>query len=625
MKTRQIAAGAVALTAAVGMTVTATTGPARAADRTVRLTNSGRASIAVHDKLVDRGAVASHTLMHLSLQVPLRNERIRQDLLRKGAVISPQQYDRLFAASPADLRKVAAWATDHGLRVTATDATSGAVQVTGTAAAINKAFRITLRTAHAEGRTGIVPDNAPAVPASLGISGVSGLSTLGRSAVRPQQQLQVRREPVARHTLGSQQTAAAANNQYCSKYWGQNLAVTAHKYAKMSNYQCPLSPQQAVKIYGMSGAANATPSLGILLWGDDPNALTNANVLSGAYGYPKLTKYSKLVAKPNARMADCEDGSSEQNLDVQSTHDISPKAAIRYYGAASCYFVDTTAMLAKAVAEHKVTTVSMSFGGPEKFQDASDLSQFNRVAAQAALTGISVIVCSMDSGDYSTDPDVGARTVAFPASSPFVTAVGGTAVGLTSSGGRAFTLGWASRYWDQPNAGNLTRIKRVYGGHNSIGAGGGVSAKFAQPAWQRGKVTGTTTKRAMPDVAALADPVTGLAIAYGPSTAEISIGGGTSQATPLVAAMVGVSKSITKRQVGNAAPYFYKLAGSSAIRDVTGPTGTYGAWFGTWDNGDQVIVGVGDKPDSLTVAKAWDDITGVGEPTGQGFLTGFGR
>lgn len=629
MKTRQLAAGAVAVTAAVGMTVTATAGSAQAADRTVRLTNSGKSSIAVHDRLVDRGAVAGQTRMHLSLQVPLRNERIRQDLLRKGTVISPAQYDRLFAASPKTLRRVAGWAKGHGLQVTSTDATSGAVQVTGTAATVNKTFRLTLRTAHADGRTGIVPDNAPAVPVNLGISSVSGLSTLGRNVVRQQQHQKVQRQPVERHTLGlvrgPQQSLAPAHNQYCSQYWGQNLAVTAKKYADMSNVQCPMSPQQAVKTYGMSGAASAAPSLGILLWGDDPSAMANANVLATAYGSPKLTKYTKLVAAPNSRMADCEDGSGEQNLDVQSTHDVAPSAAIRYFGAASCYPVDTTAMLAKAVKEHKVTTMSMSFGGPEKFQDGSDVAQFNRVAQQAALTGISVIVCSMDSGDYSTDPDVGARTVAFPASSPYVTAVGGTAVGLTSSGGRAFTTGWASRYWDQPDPSSLTGIKQVYGGHNSIGAGGGASARFTQPAWQKGKVTGSTTKRALPDVSALADPLTGLAIAYGPSESQISIGGGTSQAAPLVAAMVGASKSMTGRRIGNAAPWLYKLAGSSAVRDVTGPTGTYGGWFGTWDNGDQVIVGVGDKADSLTVAKGWDDITGVGEPSGQSFLTGFGR
>ena len=92
-----------------------------------------------------------------------------------------------------------------------------------------------------------------------------------------------------------------------------------------------------------------------------------------------------------------------------------------------------------------------------------------------------------------------------------------------------------------------------------------------QPSWQAGKVP--AGKRAVPDVAGLADPFTGFTTYYAGSYTVV---GGTSLAAPVVASIVALSKAHTGRKVGLASPSLYRLLGTSALRDVrAGSVGIY--------------------------------------------------
>ncbi|WP_265445170.1 S53 family peptidase [Flexivirga meconopsidis] len=622
MKRRHLAAGFVAVTTAVGM-AGAGAGMAHAADngKNIKLTNSGPASIKAHSKIQFGAAAPAATAMNLTLTVPLRNQALLDSFVAKGTVISPAEYKRLFAASPASVKKVADWAKSKGLKVSSSDTTAGAVYVTGAANKVNSAFGVQIRRASLFGVNGVAPNTDPTVPASLGVTGVSGLSTLARAKGTPPKAKAQLPKTGSTVTRPNAVAAAPARNTNCSTYWGQNLYVTAKKYPDMSNVQCTMSPQQIVSTYGVQSAATVAPSLGILLWGDDKNAKANANYLASYYKYPQLTNYTSS-SDPYTGAAECGNDYTEQNLDIQSQHAVAPKASITYYGAASCSFDAINKKFADAVNAHKVSALSMSFGAPEEAGGASVYAQFNRIAQQASLTGMSILVSSGDMGDNTAD---GPKAVQFPSSSPFVTAVGGTAIGLKQGGGRQFTVGWATNWWAQPDPNSLNGIQETPAPHNGVGAGGGVSTQFAQPAWQKGVVTGSTTKRAVPDIAALADPATAMTISTGTSTSAFSSGGGTSQAAPLVAAMVGASKALTKRSIGNVAPAIYKLKGKAGLLDVVGPQNRYGAWLGEYNDGSgQAIVGVSSQPDSLRTAAGWDNITGVGEPAGQAFLTGLG-
>jgi subtilase family serine protease len=75
------------------------------------------------------------------------------------------------------------------------------------------------------------------------------------------------------------------------------------------------------------------------------------------------------------------------------------------------------------------------------------------------------------------------------------------------------------------------------------GSGGGVSAYQLEPQWQRGVVTQTTTKRALPDVSIVGDPGTGVAVVDSydsPSNPWMKIGG-TSLGAPMWAGIVAIA------------------------------------------------------------------------------------
>lgn len=633
MNHRHLAA-AVCMSAAFGL---ATTGVASAAPGdSDKVTLSGSMPTAATQKQLQWVEPARATQpLNLILTVPQRNQALAEQMLASGKVISPAEYTRLFGADQAQLNKVAAWARSQGFKVASVDRTAGSVTVDGTVGNANKSMGVKMSVVRKNGRSGVAPTAAPQLPKALGVTGVSGLDTTFAFQSDPPKHLATKALPSApaSATSGATRTAlvpkSAATNfdgsGSCVDYWGQHSYTTqaGSKFgANQSNGPCAYSPKQIVSMYGAQGVSNAAPTLGILLWGNDTSAVANANKLAAKYGTPALpaAKYSSVVA-PWRNGTSCDADPTEQNLDVQATHAIAPNASIRYYGSASCQFNDMATMLQKAVSEHKVSTLSMSFGNHDDRQvESASRTVFERALTQAGLTGISVFASTGDWGTNSEYTTGGAWTTAYPASSPRLTAVGGTAVGLTSTGTRAFTAGWENTIWAQPNRTNLSGIQNITGKYKISGAGGGNSKVFAKPSWQVGITPGTT--RAIPDVSGLADSTTGMEIYSGGKFGQV---GGTSLASPLIAALTGASKAVNNRQVGNAAPYFYKLRNTGAILDVNAPN-KYGAFVGGDSSGNIITIGFDGNPQNALVTKAgWDNVTGVGEPTGATFISNFGR
>jgi subtilase family serine protease len=150
--------------------------------------------------------------------------------------------------------------------------------------------------------------------------------------------------------------------------------------------------------------------------------------------------------------------------------------------------------------------VSNSYGGGEVGSNSFNPSYHHPAVAITASSG--------DSG-FAAGPQ-------FPATSQFVTAVGGTALTFSSS------AGFTQKAWctDPPACGEA--------------AGSGCSTVYPKPAWQTDTLC---TKRMEADVSAVADPDTGVAV-YGPTSGTSSgwlVFGGTSVAAPLVGGIYGAN------------------------------------------------------------------------------------
>ena len=178
------------------------------------------------------------------------------------------------------------------------------------------------------------------------------------------------------------------------------------------------------------------------------------------------------------------------------------------------------------------------------------------LAVRLGLAGVGTYASAGDSG--SSCNGLSYRGVAWPASSPFVTSVGGTRLTLTDANRRRSEVVWNDLRWLSPS--------------NGGGAGGGGFASHSRRGpYQRGLGL-LGDRRAVPDVAAAASTFPGWPVALGGTWL---IDGGTSAAAPLVAsAMAVLSADLRRRRlpvVGPANGLFYYLAHRrrSAFWDVT--------------------------------------------------------
>jgi kumamolisin len=189
----------------------------------------------------------------------------------------------------------------------------------------------------------------------------------------------------------------------------------------------------------------------------------------------------------------------------------------------------------------------------------------------AALAGVAVCVSAGDDGSSDAYQD-GVAHADFPASSPYVLAVGGTTI--TKKTAPLPDISWFEgdglRQDTNPNSGST---------------GGGVSAVFPRPAWQQGIAVasvnpGAIVGRCIPDVAANADWTVSPYLLYVDGGAQPN--GGTSAASPLVASMIALinGRLGASAKVGYLTPLLYQSAaggrpmGASVCSDVVSGSNT---------------------------------------------------
>jgi len=252
----------------------------------------------------------------------------------------------------------------------------------------------------------------------------------------------------------------------------------------------------------------------------------------------------------------------ETDMDLETLREIAPGARLVYFNLAGVKANSTAGALVSAFSQAAQrwpgAIWSLSLGLCEKLFSFNDLVAINKVVAAAEGAGTTVFAASGDTagldctgwdssswGSAPTGDDVGVQV---PAVLPAVTGVGGTALFVN---GRGAYLSESA--WYYPALGQ--------------GTGGGTSTMIAQPNWQVGPglpSPSSKSGREVPDVAALADPVTGNAIIEGGGPSE---GNGTSLATPVWAGFTvlidAYLRSLGDRPVGFANADLYYLADHS--------------------------------------------------------------
>jgi kumamolisin len=445
--------------------------------------------------------------------------------------VTRAEYGRTYAADKADLKLIHAFAKEFGLTVErdTPKPERRTVLLTGSVAAMQKAFGVELKHATVDGATYRVREGGIHIPASLGkiVVAVLGLDN------RPQAQ------PHFRVHNGSKGVRPAAS--------------TSPSY----------TPVQVGQLYQYPTTGAAGQTIGIIeLGGGYRAADITAYFKTLGQKTPTVTAVSVDKGKNSPSKASSADG--EVMLDIEVAAAVAPGAKIVVYFTPNTDqgFIDA---ISTAVHDttNKPSVISISWGGAESTWTQQSMTALDAACQSAAALGITITVAAGDNGSSDGVTD-GANHVDFPASSPHVLACGGTK--LIGSGSTITS----EVVWNE-NA------------SNEGATGGGVSTVFALPTWQASSgvpKAGTFAGRGVPDVAGDADPETGYNIRVDGQTMVI---GGTSAVAPLWAGLIALNNASNKTTAGFLQSTIYLAKGKAAFHDITsGNNGAFSAGPG-WD------------------------------------------
>lgn len=544
-----------------------------------------------------------------------------------GHYLTAQQFRQQFAPSQAEAGAVQSWLRSQGFSVEYTPLNNHYVSAEGTIAQAAAAFGTTFGMYSVDGLTLRSPSTDISVPSTLAgsISGVIGLDDVAQLVHTD-------------NTLGDAPPPAAfVTGTPCSTYWGEKQATGfANPYgsATLPYAPCGYTPAQIKGAYGLSGLSQdgSGQTVAIIDAYAAPTIVQDANAWSANRGLPGFTpnQFKQVVAPgtynhPERGMKQDPQGwYGEETLDVESVHGMAPGAKIVYVGAPN-NFQDLDAALNHVVDRQMAQIVTNSYGFPTELLPAGFIRPQEETILQGAVEGIGIY---FSSGDYSDESLVmGYRTADWPASSPFVSAVGGTSLAVGATNNYLFETGWgtATSNWTG------TAWSPSAPGSWQAGSGGGVSRIFAEPWYQQGVVqSGVFTAqgrigRAVPDIAADADANTGYIVGETQTFPDGTVKyseyrlGGTSLASPLMAGIMALADEAAGHAHGFANPVFYDHAG--LFTDIVSPASTVAVVRTNFNNGVDASAGLSYKLRtmnqtlSLQTTPGYDDVTGLGTPT----------
>ena len=492
--------------------------------------------------------------------------------------LTPDQFAVRFGISDADLAKAQAWLQQQGFQIDSIARSRNMIRFTGTVAQVEQAFATQMHTYSVPFKDirekHFAPSTELSIPAALApvVLGVRNLDDF-----RP-------------HSMRTTSHVSTAKPQFTSGISGSNF----------------IAPGDIDVIYdinslhsaGYTGAGQTIDIMG-------RSSIVPADIAAFQSAAGLTVKAPIISIVPNSGSATLFSGDeSESDLDLEWSGAIATGATLNfiYTGNAQNYGVFDS--LQYAVDSKIGNIISISYGSCEYDLGQTNINTIEAIASQAASQGQSIFAASGDQGSttcYGSTNDTKAQqeqlNVSYPASSAYVTGVGGT----------EFNEG-SGTYWDTTSGSNdiLTSAKSyipevVWNDDSSqyglSASGGGVSTFVPRPSWQAG-VTGipSGTYRLVPDISLDAsndhEPYlfcssdtsawsTGQQASCNSgfrdsSSTDLTVAGGTSFATPIFAGIVALINQKANEVSGQGLinPTLYTLAANSstygsAFHDIT--------------------------------------------------------
>jgi subtilase family serine protease len=595
--------------------------------------------------------------------------------------LTASQWESRFSPATSKVATARAWLAGEGFKVGAVSKDRITVSASGTAAQVEKAFDTTLKNYKLHGRTVRMAASTMSVPASLSgiVAGALGINQhIATPANVSGSAASTRTSAAAATNPFPPAPPAFITAPPCGSSYSAKIATVSppfgHGYPSKVPYQvCGYKPGQLRSAYNI-GSANTGQGVTVAVI----DAYGSSTIASDSARYFRMNDagnpfanahFSQLNSTPFTDEAECDASSwlNEQAIDVQSVHSMAPNSHILYVGAQNCIdglFDSEQNVIDNGLAN--VVTNSWGDTAGDLFDDVATKTAFDDLFMLADTTGMSVLFSSGDDGDNFDA--VGLSSADYPPSSPFVTAVGGTSLKVGASGRQTGQLGWATGRSFKCTANVVgggpgctksavgTWLPVTYDG----GSGGFTSYTYTQPWYQAGVVPsalalrnealfGDIPLRVEPDISMDADPSTGFLIGLHETfpNGTVRYGqtryGGTSLASPILAGVVADADQAAGVAVGFINPAIYKLDSTpGAIDDilpggkqaqirvdhantyVPGAKGFIQSFREiTYEGAITYCDATGNcatRPNTLTTAKGYDSMTGLGA-TGPSFVS----
>ncbi len=528
--------------------------------------------------------------------------------------LTPETFAARFGVANEDIVTTENWLVSRGFHIQNVARSRDRITFSGNAAQVGSTFGTELHSYRAEDGVHFAPASDLTLPASL--ASVTA-AVLHLSDFRPKPSVKV---------------ATGLKPDYTS-------------YPTQAHYLGPkdiLTMYDANPLYekGIFGAGQGLAVVG--------QSFVNTGIPSSVETFQALlTQYTFInsVLVPNSGVEAIslgDEGESEIDLEYASGIAQNANIFLVYVGSNQNYSVFDA--LTFAITERIAPVVSISYGICEPLLTTTDLDQFNALFEEASAQGQTLIAAAGDSGSTACAPVTVAEgatvaqeqelSVSFPASSPNVTAVGGTQMQAGT-----FTTG-NSPYW--ATATNLDNVSSLLsyvpetvwneGSASSgiVAGGGGTSIDYPRPAWQTtfpGVPPGSN--RLVPDIAlqsSVADPgfiictsdagllgsqgqTAGCSNGLLASNNKFTLAGGTSFAAPIFAGFVALlNQAENATGQGNINPELYTLASNP---------NTYATVFHDITSGTNACVAgatncVATDQSSYGAAAGYDEATGLG-------------
>jgi subtilase family serine protease len=570
------------------------------------------------------GTVPGTSRVGFDLLLSLRDAAAAQAFVRRVSspgsaqfhhYLTDAQWVSRFGPTQDEVTRAKAWLRREGFTVGQVARDRLYVTASGAASQVEHAFGVKLGYFKVNGHKVRLANAAMTIPASLAgvVSGTVGVNQYVATAGLAQQSHATAARAATSPGKEPPPPAGFRNPQPCSRFWGQKTDTKDSgklykPYTHPLPYDiCGYKPGQLRGAYQLAGTvAKGVNGRGVTIAITD--AYDSPTLLSDAQHYFKLndpahplksSQFTNIAPAKVTNQALCGGSGwyAEQALDVESSHAMAPGAHIQFVGAKSCLDNDLLAAVDTAVTSGaSVVTDSWDDVLGDVLTDAATKTAFDDVFMLAASTGVSVLFCSHDFGDNFATFGMTAQN--FPATSPYVTAVGGTALEVNGGRARQAEYGWSTARQvlcesKRRNCGSATTPASPLAYDN--GGAGGTSYVYTQPFYQAGvvpkdlalrneAVNGSVPYRVVPDISMDADPQTGMLIGL---TQTFPNGtyydqfkeGGTSLASPLLAGVIADADQAAGRSLGFLNPILYKAykATPSAFYDVMRPASPHSA------------------------------------------------